>query len=230
MAEYRISIIDNHPLLLEGMAALVRRKPGLTLSAMGSTVGHIRSIATDHRPDAMILDFNMPGDAFRALLEVLSGWPAMKVLVFTASSDTNLAIALLDAGVSGFVLKSSSTDELCTAIDAIRRDEVFISPSFAARIIGALKHKPANTRPTPMPNFSAREHQIVRLLSSGKRNREIASALSLSERTVKGYMTLLMQKLRARNRLEAVIAVQGLSQAATLRGDIENDTLSGPFG
>ncbi|MGO4672143.1 LuxR C-terminal-related transcriptional regulator [Bosea sp. 2YAB26] len=58
----------------------------------------------------------------------------------------------------------------------------------------------------------------------------MASALSLSERTVKGYMTLLMQKLRARNRLEAVIAVQGLSQAATLRGDIENDTLSGPFG
>ena len=107
---------------------------------------------------------------------------------------------------------------------------MFISPSFAARIIGALKHKPINKRPTPAPSFSARENQIVRLLSSGKRNREIASALSLSEKTVKGYMTLLMQKLHARNRLEAVIAVQGLSQAAALRGDIENDTLSGPFG
>lgn len=179
MAEYRISIIDNHPLLLEGMAALVRRKPGLTLSAMGSTVGHIRSIATDHRPDAMILDFNMPGDAFRALLEVLSGWPAMKVLVFTASSDTNLAIALLDAGVSGFVLKSSSTDELCTAIDAIRRDEVFISPSFAARIIGALKHKPANTRPAPMPNFpcpgtSDRQAAFQRQAKQGDRKRPVA--------------------------------------------------------
>ncbi|GAU80529.1 response regulator transcription factor [Bosea sp. BIWAKO-01] len=230
MAEYRISIIDNHPLLLEGMAALVRRKPGLTLSAMGSTVGHIRSIAADHRPDAMILDFNMPGDAFCAILDVLSGWPATKVLIFTASTDTDLAIALLDAGVSGFVLKSSSTDELCTAIDAIRRNEVFISPSFATRIIGALKHKPFNTRPALMPHFSVREHQIVRLLSSGKRNREIASALSLSERTVKGYMTLLMQKLHARNRLEAVIAVQGLSQAAALRGDTESDSPSGPFG
>lgn len=227
MTEYRISIVDNHPLLLEGMAALVRRKPDLTLSAMGSTVGHIRSIVANHRPDAMILDFDMPGDAFRAILDVLSSSPATKVLVFTASTDTELAIALLDAGVSGIVLKSSSTDELCTAIDAMRRGEVFISPSFAARIIGALKHKPFDTRPTPVPSFSARENQIVRLLSSGKRNREIASALSLSEKTVKGYMTLLMQKLHARNRLEAVIAVQGLSQAVALRGDIENDGLSG---
>ncbi|KFC69673.1 Two component transcriptional regulator, LuxR family [Bosea sp. LC85] len=225
MVEYTISIVDNHPLLLEGVAALVRRKPGLRLSAMGSTVGHIRSITANHRPDAMILDFNMPGDALRAILAVLSDSPATKILVFTASTDTELAIELLDAGVSGFVLKSSSTDELCTAIDAIRRGEVFISPSFAARIIGALNHKPCNKRPTPAPSFSARENQIVRLLSSGKRNREIANALSLSEKTVKGYMTLLMQKLHARNRLEAVIAVQGLSQAAALRGDIENDGL-----
>ncbi len=82
----------------------------------------------------------------------------------------------------------------------------------------------------PFPNFSAREHQIVRLLSSGKRNREIASALSLSERTVKGYMTLLMQELHACNRLEAVIAVQSLSQVTALRGDIESDGLAGLSG
>ncbi|MGO4263959.1 response regulator transcription factor, partial [Lysobacter sp. TAB13] len=77
--------------------------------------------------------------------------------------------------------------------------------------------------------LQAREHQIVSLLSSGKRNREIASALSLSEKTVKGDMTLLMQELHARNRLEAVIAVQSLSQA-TLRGDIESDGLAGLSG
>ncbi len=102
-------------------------------------------------------------------------------------------------------------------------------PCFAARIIRVLKHKPCNTRPVPFPNSRAREHQIVSLLSSGKRNREIASALSLSEKTVKGDMTLLMQELHARNRLEAVIAVQSLSQA-TLRGDIESDGLAGLSG
>lgn len=219
MTEYTISIVDNHPLLLEGMAALIRRKPGLTLSAMGSTAEHIRSIAANHHPDAMILDLNTPGDVFRAILDVLAGSAATKILVFTDSTDTELAVELLDAGVSGYVLKTSSAEELSTAIDTIRRGEVFISPSFAARIIGALQHKPDNKRPTPAPSFSARENQIVRLLSSGKRNREIASALSLSEKTVKGYMTLLMQKLHARNRLEAVIAVQGLSQAAGIQGD-----------
>lgn len=214
MVKISIAVVDDHPLLMEGLAALMQRKAGFSLTAAGSAASDIYAITDKHRPDAMVVDLNMPGDAFRAIADAAKAAPEMKIIVFTASTNTDHAIKALEAGAKGYVLKGSSADDLIAAIEATCRGEIYITPSFAAKMIGALQSKALEKKAAQSTKLSVREDQIVRLLLCGKQNREIARALSLSEKTVKGYMTHLMHKLNARNRLEVVIAAQKLNPAA----------------
>ncbi|UZF93474.1 response regulator [Bosea sp. NBC_00550] len=214
MGKISIAVVDDHPLLMEGLMALMQRNVGFSLAAAGSNAGDIYSITEKFRPDAMIVDLNMPGDAFLAIKDATKAAPDMKIVVFTASTNTDHAIQALEAGAKGYVLKGSSADELIKAIEMTCRGEIYITPCFAAKVISALHGKALDRQVAESARLSVREDQIVRLLLCGKQNREIASALSLSEKTVKGYMTLLMQKLKARNRLEVVIAAQRLNPSA----------------
>ncbi|QCI63125.1 response regulator [Phreatobacter stygius] len=220
MVEIAIAVVDDHPLLREGIAALIHRRDGFSLAATGSSADDIRTIIATSRPDAMIVDLNMPGDAYQAIAEAAKAAPEMKIIVFTASTSTDHALKALDAGARGYVLKGSSADDLMEAIAAACRGEIFITPYFAAKVIGALQTRAVEKTAHQNNKFSVREDQIVKLLLCGKQNREIASALSLSEKTVKAYMTNLMLKLHARNRVEVVIAAQKLRPAALDNGNL----------
>jgi two-component system nitrate/nitrite response regulator NarL len=209
-----IGIVDDHPLLAEGIAVVLSRSPRLRVVSSGNTAADIVQIANSHRPDIILADLNMPGDAFEAIETVKAQVPATRVIVFTASTSSDHAVRALAAGASGFVLKGSQVGELIEAIEAVHRGEVFITPYFAAKVIGALQAKEAEKLAAQQLKLSIREEQIVRLLLCGKPNREIAAALALSEKTVKSYMSNLMAKLHARNRLEVVIAAQKLMPQA----------------
>jgi two-component system, NarL family, nitrate/nitrite response regulator NarL len=203
-----IAIVDDHPLFAEGLAAVLGRYDHLSVVAMGSKADDVLNIVDNCRPDIILVDLNMPGDAFAVLKEIRLRACSTKAIVFTASTSTDHAVSALAAGAAGFVLKGSQSAELVDAIAAVGRGEVFITPSFAAKVIGALQAKEAEKRAAEQLKLSVREEQIVRLLLVGKQNREIAIALNLSEKTVKSYMSNLMAKLHARNRLEVVIAAQ----------------------
>ena len=212
MHEVSIAFADDHPLLLEGLAASFRRKPGFRLEGLGASFDEALSIVETRRPDVLVMDLNMPGDMLATTRDILARFPETRIVVFTASEDTGAAIAALNAGVLGYVLKGSSVNDVILAIRAALQGDTFITPSFASRVIGALQLKPKDTRKIATSQLSVREEQIVKKLLLGKRNREIASDLNLSERTVKSYMTGLMQKLRARNRLEVVIVVKQMNE------------------
>jgi DNA-binding NarL/FixJ family response regulator len=203
-----IAIVDDHPLLAEGLAAVLGRYDHLRVIATGNKADDILDIIDDYGPDIILVDLNMPGDALGSVEQVRARACSTKLIVFTASTSTDHAVSALAAGAAGFVLKGSQAAELVEAIDAVCRGEVFITPSFAAKVIGALQAKEAEKRAAEQLKLSVREEQIVRLLLCGKQNREIAAALTLSEKTVKSYMSNLMAKLHARNRLEVVIAAQ----------------------
>lgn len=214
MERITIAVVDDHPLLMEGIVSLMQRKPGFALASAGSQASDICAITVKYKPDAMVVDLNMPGDAFQAIADAARAAPNMKIVVFTASTSTDHAIQALEAGAKGYVLKGSSAEDLIEAIEATCRGEIYITPCFSSKVIGALQCKALEKKVVQSTRLSVREDQIVRLLLCGKQNREIASALSLSEKTVKGYMTHLMHKLNARNRLEVVIAAQRLHAAA----------------
>jgi len=208
-----IAIIDDHPLLAEGIAAVLSRREGFVVAEIGGSAADIAAILGRRACDVVIVDLNMPGDVFGAMVALRDISPGCRVVVFTASTDTEHAVRALGAGAAGYVLKGSSASELLEAVDAALRGEVYITPSFAAKVIGALNSKAAEKQALVSTKLSVREEQIVRLLLCGKQNREIARSLELSEKTVKSYMTNLMTKLRARNRLEVVIAAQKLKPA-----------------
>ena len=129
-------------------------------------------------------------------------------MALTAARSIALAIQTLDAGAHGYVLKQSSTEDLCLAIQALGRGEKFITHGFASKIVTALQDSTIRKNAAEALKLTIRENQIVHLLVRGKTNREIATILTISEKTVKHYMTVLMQKLNVRNRLEVAIAAQ----------------------
>lgn len=139
MAGRSIAIVDDHPMLMEGIAALLERQGGFTLTATGTAAGDIVSITSVHHPDEMIVDLNMPGDVFQAIADALRIAPETKIIVFTASTSPDDAIRVLDAGAKGYVLKGSPGDDLIRALQAAQQNDIYVSPSIASRLIYAFK-------------------------------------------------------------------------------------------
>lgn len=205
-----IAFVDDHPTLLEGMKAIFGRRHGYRVVATGGCCDEALNIALNHAPDILVLDLNMPGNAFECIRRLRTTSPETKIIALTASSAINHAIEALQAGASGYVLKGSSLESLTDAIDAVMGGETYITKGFATKVIAALTN-PQGAR----IKLSTREEQIVALLLESRTNREMAEELHLSEKTIKNYMTLLMQKLKVRNRVGLVMAAREIPIGAS---------------
>ena len=212
MSTVSVGLVDDHPLMIEGIVTLLSRAQGLEVLSTGSTARDIIDISSRFHPDVIIVDLSMAGDVYAAIAMSIKISPKTKIVAFTAATGVDSAIRALDAGANGYVLKGSSTQELIQAVEAVRHGETYITQSFQSQVIAALRNASLRRVAAEAVRFSIREDQIVRLLLRGKTNKEIAVSLKISEKTVKNYMTILMQKLNARNRLEVVIAAQALTE------------------
>lgn len=201
----RIAFVDDHPVLLSGVAAIFEDDGEFEVVATGKSADDAVSISATHRPDVFVIDLNMPGDAFAAMAEISRALPKTKIVAFTAAVEIDTAVKTLRSGASGYVLKGSSADELRDGIHAVMQGETFVTHGLAGKVLTALATQIDRANATKL---SVRETQIVRHLYKGQTNREIALHLKISEKTVKHYMTVLMHKLNARNRLEVVMAAQ----------------------
>lgn len=155
----------------------------------------------------------MPGDVFAAISDITAGQSPTKVVVYTACTAVDLAMQALDSGASAFVVKDSISNELFDAIAVVLRGELFISQGYAGRVLSGMRNRAARASAANAAKLSQREKQVVHLLLEARSNKEIASNLSISEKTVKHYMTSLMTKLNARNRVEVALAAQLQRQA-----------------
>ena len=207
-APLRIAFVDDHPTLLHGIAALFSGDPryqivGTEVSALGAV-----ALAAAMRPDIMTLDLSMPGDVFSAIRSIASQSPGSKLVIFTAYADVDLALQALDAGAHAFVLKGRPSDDLFDAIETVSNGGLFVSPDFSPKLIAGFRNQTERERSDPAAHLSPREQQLVQCLLEAKSNKEIARTLNLSEKTVKHYMTNLMNKLNVRSRLEVVLAAR----------------------
>jgi DNA-binding NarL/FixJ family response regulator len=212
MSTVSIALVDDHPLMIEGILGLLSRAQCFRVLSTGSTARDIIDISSRFHPDVIIVDLSMPGDVYAAIASSIKISPNTKIVAFTAATGVDSAIRALDAGANGYVLKGSSTQELIQAVESVRHGETYITQSFASQVIAGLQNVSLRRAAAEAVRFSIREDQIVRLLLRGKTNREIAVSLKISEKTVKNYMTILMQKLNARSRLEVVIAAHKRSE------------------
>ncbi|MDW5318248.1 response regulator transcription factor [Rhizobium sp. PL01] len=211
-----VAFVDDHPILLEGMIGLYSMKKDLSIVAHGNNAVDAVKIAEQHTPDVIVIDLSMPGDSLAAIDIIIKTVTKTKVVIFTATSSIEMAVKALNLGVSGYVLKGSTTMELHEAIIAAYNGETYMTPGFATKVIMSMKTAEIRQKALRANRLNAREEQIVQNLLRGRTNREIAQCLDISEKTVKHYMTVLMQKLDVRNRVEVVLAAQKIGSSPDL--------------
>lgn len=208
----RAAIVDDHPLFREGVAKLLARTPGIEIVADGSTAFDAVNIAKQFLPDVMLLDLKLPDDGVEAASTIAREHRAVRIVILTASDCDSDVATMLQLGVHGYLLKGCTGQEIVRAVQRVYAGEFYVTPSLAARLLTQMS--------TPAPKvddseeLSSREEIILAQVSKGLTNKEIARGLNLREKTVKHYMTNIMQKLGVRNRLEAVLMGQKRQRAS----------------
>jgi DNA-binding NarL/FixJ family response regulator len=202
----RVILGDDHLLVREGTRHMLGQYPDLEVvgeAGHGSQV--VRLIAT-LRPDVAVLDMRMPGtSAIEITRELRSSASATRVLVLSAYDDDELVVAALEAGASGYLLKTVRASELVEAVRRVHRGEIVLQP-IIARALALLWARRAPERRGPGDeSLTSREMQVLRGLAHGLRNREIASGLRVSARTVEGHISTILGKLGVSSRTEAAV-------------------------
>ncbi|MDT8856224.1 response regulator transcription factor [Paracoccaceae bacterium Fryx2] len=208
MTEVRIVVADDHPLYREGVARSLSDDPGLSVVGQAQDAGATIELVARLRPDLVLLDISMPGGGgIAALREIMAMDRPPQVAMLTASEEDDDVMQALKAGASGYILKGVGSRELVRLVKDIAAGQSYVSPALAARILNAMRvNAGVLQRPSgPMDDLSKREEDILRLVAQGKSNKEVGRDLDLQEKTVKHYMTSILQKLHVRNRVEAAV-------------------------
>lgn len=183
----KIAIVDDHPVVREGLAAALTKRDFAIAGAFGSAE---ELLASRVDADVVLLDLELPGiSGIEAIPRV-----AIPVLVLTAYATDEQIDAVLRAGARGYLLKGASIEEIDRAIRAIAAGGTYLDPRIASRVIAL----------SSAPRLSAREREVLRLVAVGRSNKEIAKELKIAERTVKFHVTAIFNKLGADNRTQAV--------------------------
>jgi DNA-binding NarL/FixJ family response regulator len=202
----RVLITDDHPLFREGVAQSLARDPGLTIVGQASTGEEAYKLAGELLPDVLLMDVMMPGEGgIAATRRIASAWPIVRIIMLTVSEDEDCLMNALRAGAKGYVLKGVSARELLNAVHIVAEGHVYISPVLANSILVEMT---SHDQDDPLNELTEREMDILKLVAEGLTNREIGAQLYLAEKTIKHYMTNVLQKLQVRSRVEAALLAQ----------------------
>jgi len=199
-ARIKILSVDDHPLLREGIAAMINSEPDMLLAAIASTGEEAIQRFREHRPDVTLMDLRLPGiTGIDALIAIRSDYPDARVIMLTTfNGDVDIQRAL-KAGAYGYQLKSAPRKELIEAIRKVHTGKKSVPPEVAAQLA---EHMSGEA-------LSEREIDVLRHIAGGNRNRDIADRLFISEETVKVHVKHIMDKLGASDRTQAMaIAVR----------------------
>jgi DNA-binding NarL/FixJ family response regulator len=200
-----VLIADDHPLVREALHQSLEGEEDMKVVAEASDGEEAVKLVSELKPNVVVMDIVMPRlngiEATRKIKEIA---PDTAILILTAYDDDEYVLGLLDAGAAGYLLKSARGRDLVGAIRAIRAGESVLHPKIIAKLL-----KRATTAPVGEHKasdlLSARESEILKLLTSGMSNKEIAERLFLSQRTVKAHLTNIFNKLNVASRSEAIV-------------------------
>lgn len=209
MTPIRIIIIDDHPIVRQGIASLLSNYREFALVGEADNGVDGRELAQTARPDVILLDIRMPGESgLETLNAILRQQPTARVLMLTSFDDEEYVMTALRSGACGYVLKSVSDDQLVSAIRAVHRGEKVLSSQVTEQVIRRALTEPASlARPTAAPGSSPalddEEIAILRLLVQGASNTEIGETLYMSQTTVKRKLRQIFATLTVQTRAQA---------------------------
>ncbi|NGQ89713.1 response regulator transcription factor [Rhodobacter sp. HX-7-19] len=204
-------LVDDQPIVLAGLVEILRANPQYKVAGTGSSAEEALDLVRASECDVLVAELNVPGDMMDTIRRIKDESPDTRVLVFTAANSAETCVQALSAGATGFVLKGSSGADICYAIEEVAAGKEFISSSLVTKVLREMRQAELRKAERATISLNTREDQVIRELLNGASNKEIANKLNLSDKTVKHYMTQIMQKFNARNRLEVVLEVQRMN-------------------
>jgi DNA-binding NarL/FixJ family response regulator len=211
----RILLADDHPVVLDGLAAVLGTQPDFEVAGQAGSGAEALELAARLRPDVVLLDLEMPQmDGVEVLRRLLQLQPTPRVLVFTAFDTDDHILAAVRAGAQGYLLKGTPRQQLFEAVRVVHAGGSLLQPVVAEKLLRQVREVAAAPPPAQHDALTARELEVLRLLARGLPNKQIALKLDVTERTVKFHVGQILQKLDAANRTEAVAAAaqRGLVQ------------------
>jgi two-component system, NarL family, response regulator DevR len=199
----RLLLVDNHQIVRIGLATLFRTVPHFLVVGEAGTVAEAVAQARQCVPDVVLMDVRLPdGSGIEACRRIRSERPEARVLMLTSYSDEEAVIASVMAGAAGYLLKDTDTEKLIEGIETIARGGSLLDPAVTQTVLSWMQQPNVQVPGDPLSELSEREREILPLIAEGKTNREIALLLSLSENSVKSYVSNILQKLRLARRAE----------------------------
>jgi DNA-binding NarL/FixJ family response regulator len=204
-----VVLVDDHPIVLQGLQHLFARQPDITVLACCATVGDGLSAARTSHPDVIVLDLRMPDGGGLALLDAIASERlGCRTVVLTAAISDDEVSQAMHKGVAGLVLKESAPEQLLECVRRVHAGERWLDPGATGRVLEpAAADTAAQERAATL---TGREREVVRMIAEGLRNRDIGERLSISENTVKVHLHNIYEKLGVEGRMELLLLAQEL--------------------
>jgi DNA-binding NarL/FixJ family response regulator len=204
-AKRKVVLVDDHPIVREGMALLINREPDLMVCADAEESNAALEAIANYQPDLAIVDISLPGrDGLELLKMIRAKNPQMPVLILSMHGETTYAERALRAGANGYIMKQEATEKVLIAIRRILDRGIYVSDHIANRMLRQVAGTPDNAERSPLDGLSDRELEVFRRMGEGQSTRQIAEELHLSVKTIETHQARLKDKLSLRTSRELV--------------------------
>ena len=205
---FRLLVVDDHEVVRQGLVALLDRRPNFQVVAEAGTVEEALAQARLNQPDIVIMDVRLPdGSGVEACREIRADLPDTRVVMLTSFPDDEAVLSAIVAGAAGYLLKQIRARDLIAALEAVGRGESLLDPAVTEKVLARVRQIASGEVHDELSGLTPQERKILMLVAEGKTNKEIASEIFLSDKTVKNYVSSILAKLNLERRAQAAAFV-----------------------
>jgi DNA-binding NarL/FixJ family response regulator len=204
----RLLVVDDHEVVRQGLVSLLDRRERFQVVAEAGTAAEAVEMTRKFEPDLVIMDVRLPdGSGIEACREIRAEFPATRVVILTSYPDEEAVLSAIIAGASGYLLKQIRSRDLLSALESVGRGESLLDPAVTEKVLDRVRRIATGTYTDEMAQLTQQEQKILLLVAEGKTNKEIASEVFLSDKTVKNYVSSILSKLNLERRAQAAAFV-----------------------